>query len=74
MGCEFSGPGKKYGCTQSDGVLSNIDIRKIIKETGAEPFLLEGAMVKELIFDNDQWVAYDDAETIRMKENFARSR
>jgi hypothetical protein len=74
MGCEFSGPGKAYGCTNSDGVLSNVEIRRIIKETGASPFLLEGAMVKELIFDNDQWVAYDDDETIALKEAFARKR
>lgn len=74
MGCTFSGPGKKYGCTQSDGVLSNIDIRKIIKEKGVQPYLLEGPAVKELVFDGDQWVGYDDEETIAMKEAFARKR
>lgn len=74
MGCAFSGPGKKNGCTQSEGVLSNMDIRKIIKDQGTEGELLEGAMVKELIYDNDQWVGYDDEETIALKEAFARKR
>lgn len=74
MGCEFSGPGKAYGCTNAAGILSNIEIRRIINETGEQPFLLEGAMVKELIWDNDQWVAYDDWETIALKEEFARKR
>ncbi|CZT41789.1 uncharacterized protein RSE6_01575 [Rhynchosporium secalis] len=74
MGCGFSGPGDAYGCTNYKGVLSNMEIRKIIKETGAEPFLLEGAMVKELVYNVDQWVAYDDYETIALKERFARKR
>ncbi|KAL2076239.1 hypothetical protein VTL71DRAFT_1182 [Oculimacula yallundae] len=74
MGCGFSGPGRAYGCTNFKGVLSNMEIRKMIKETGAEPFLLEGAMVKELVYDTDQWVAYDDYETIALKERFARKR
>ncbi|KAL3418149.1 class III chitinase [Phlyctema vagabunda] len=74
MGCPFSGPGKPYGCTNAEGVLSNVDIRKIIKEKGVTPELLEGAMVKELVFDNDQWVAYDDEETIALKTAFANKR
>ena len=74
MGCEFSGPGRAYGCTNQKGILSNIEIRRIIKETGATPKLLEEAMVKELVFKDDQWVAYDDDETIALKESFARKR
>ncbi|OBT40677.1 hypothetical protein VE00_08681 [Pseudogymnoascus sp. WSF 3629] len=74
MGCEFSGPGKAYGCTNQEGVLSNIEIRKIIDETGATPYLLEGAVVKELVYNDDQWVGFDDYETIALKESFARKR
>jgi chitinase len=31
------------------------------------------AAVKIAVFDDDQWVAYDDAETLRMKLDFANS-
>jgi len=51
-----------------------MEIRRIIEETGATPYLLEGAMVKELIYNDDQWVGYDDYETIALKEKFARGR
>ncbi len=54
--------------------MSISEIRRIIKETGAKPQLLEGAMVKELVWDNDQWVGYDDDETIALKEAFAKKR
>lgn len=51
-----------------------MEIRRIIEETRATPYLLEGAMVKELIYNDDQWVGYDDYETIALKEKFARGR
>lgn len=73
MGCSFSGPGKATGCTNAEGVISNMEIRKLL-DKGATSILLEGALVKEMVYDNDQWVGYDDWETIALKEQFARSR
>jgi chitinase len=32
------------------------------------------AAVKIAVYDEDQWIAYDDAETLQIKQNFANSR
>lgn len=39
--------------------------------TGAKPTLDRQAAVKQLVFDDDQWVSYDDEETFKMKMEYA---
>ncbi|KAL2880734.1 hypothetical protein SGCOL_003761 [Colletotrichum sp. CLE4] len=72
LGCGFKGPSKPGKCTNNAGVMSLVEIQGLIKEKNLKPRLLEGAMMKELVFD-DQWIGYDDEETVAMKEKFANN-
>ncbi|GKT46329.1 chitinase-3-like protein 2 [Colletotrichum spaethianum] len=72
LGCGFKGPSKPAKCTNNAGVMSLVEIQGLIKEKNITPRLLEGAMMKELVFD-DQWVGYDDEETVAMKKKFANN-
>ncbi len=69
-GCEFTGGGKAGSCTDSVGTLSYPEILEIIKK-GAKATTDTAAAVKQLVWDNDQWVSYDDDETFKMKVDFA---
>lgn len=69
-GCPFESGGKAGPCTASSGILSDIEIRKVIAG-GATVTLDEAAAVKIVTWDSDQWVSYDDAETMKTKIDFA---
>ncbi|KAH3998458.1 hypothetical protein HBI56_205010 [Parastagonospora nodorum] len=77
MGCRFvvgaaGAPGK---CTQFAGVLSNREIRQILKDDNSiKPYFNTTAMVKYFKYAGDSWVGYDDAETFAMKEEYANHR
>jgi chitinase len=73
MGCSFiAGEGGKAGsCTNSSGVLSNREIKKLIKDEGITPYFNETAMVKYFTYGGGSWVGYDDAQTYTLKEAFA---
>ncbi|RVD89613.1 Glycoside hydrolase family 18 [Arthrobotrys flagrans] len=66
LGCTFSGPNKAAPCTNFGGVMSAREIQDVINSKGVKPTLLSGPMIKELKWD-DQWMGYDDDETINMK-------
>jgi chitinase len=72
LGCEFKGPSKPGKCTNAAGVMSLDEVRGLIEEKGLTPRLLQGAMMKELVWD-DQWIGYDDEETVAMKKAFANN-
>lgn len=76
MGCRFIGgsAGAAGSCTAFPGVLSNLEIRRIIKDEGITPYFNTTAMVKYFKYAGDSWVGYDDAETYAMKEAFANDR
>lgn len=69
--CQFSGPGAAGECTAFEGVLSNREIRDMIKENCYQTYLNRTAMVKYMTYDGDSWVGYDNEETLAMKEDFA---
>ena len=71
--CLFKGPSKPAKCTNSDGDMSNLEIRRLVKEKHLTPNFVKEAMVKTLNWD-DQWLGYDDEETIKLKTEFANSR
>lgn len=71
--CQYKGPSNPGKCTNSAGVLSLMEIKEMIKNGEATSRLNKEAAMKELIWD-DQWVAYDDAETIELKKLFANDR
>lgn len=69
--CKFIGPARAGPCTKSPGTLAWFEIRDIIESTKAEPVYDADSMSKILTFDVDQWVAYDDDETLLLRQNFA---
>ncbi|TGO46552.1 hypothetical protein BCON_0318g00020 [Botryotinia convoluta] len=71
-GCRFSSGGNAGRCTNSVGTLSNAEIADRIKENGLTSIHYVDAAVKIITWD-DQWVAYDDAETYQQKVDLARS-
>ncbi|KAH7116576.1 glycoside hydrolase superfamily [Dactylonectria estremocensis] len=70
FGCGFAGPSKPGKCTNSAGVLSLVEIQQMIKSGEAKSRLVKEAAMKELVWE-DQWVGYDDEETVEMKRRFA---
>ncbi|KAK4446124.1 hypothetical protein QBC34DRAFT_497070 [Podospora aff. communis PSN243] len=70
LGCPCKGPSRPAKCTNAAGVMSLDEVQDLIAEKGLEPRLLQGSMMKELVWD-DQWIGYDDEETVAMKKAFA---
>ncbi|EPE30127.1 (Trans)glycosidase [Glarea lozoyensis ATCC 20868] len=70
-GCPYSGPTNAGACTNSPGILSLKEIQDLIKQKNLVPILIPDQMQKEVTFDGNQWIAYDDAETMAMKEIWA---
>ena len=72
-GCPFSSGGKPGPCTATSGILSGIEIREVVA-AGATVTFDQVAAVKIVTWDDDQWVSYDDAETMKLKVEYANSR
>ncbi|KAH7202713.1 glycoside hydrolase superfamily [Fusarium redolens] len=70
LGCSFAGPSRKGECTDSDGVMSLGEIKKMIKNRGVESTYLKDSMMKQIAWD-DQWIGYDDEETFADKKAWA---
>ncbi|KAL8935604.1 MAG: hypothetical protein Q9216_005340 [Gyalolechia sp. 2 TL-2023] len=69
-GCNFKGPSKPGRCTNSAGLLSSVEINDLIKQKNLQPETLPDTMSKQIVWD-DQWVGYDDEETLAAKTNWA---
>ncbi|KAJ8611839.1 hypothetical protein MRB53_037752 [Persea americana] len=72
-GCPFSGVGNPGPCTQTSGILSDAEIDQIITNHSLTPTLNAEAVVKCMSWDYNQWVSYDDDETIGLKKAYASS-
>lgn len=72
--CTFAEGGKPGECTNSAGTLTNAEINRIIAKGGVTKGFDQQAAVRWLTWDLDQWVSYDDGETIQMKVNHANKR
>jgi chitinase len=76
-GCPFvdgtgAAPGK---CTGTAGVLSAAEINNIINTTADVTVTMdETAAVMIATWGGDQWVSFDNTETLQMKVNYANSR
>lgn len=73
-GCGFSSGGNPGQCTQNSGTLSYPEIQSIIAAGGATVTLDQAAAVKQVVWDTNQWVSYDDAQTFQMKQQYANSK
>lgn len=67
-GCAFSSGAKPGNCTKTSGVLSNAEIQRIIDAKNLKPTLDKNAGVKWITWDSDQWVSYDDADTLKVSQ------
>ena len=72
-GCPFSSGGSPGPCTDSAGTLSFAEIEKIVA-TGAKVTLDEAAAVKQVVWNTNQWVSYDDSDTFKMKIDYANQK
>lgn len=70
-GCEFSGPGAEGRCSGTAGILSYREITDILVNTGATAHLDRDAAVKYLVYDNNNWVSFDDETTFKIKIDYA---
>ncbi len=70
-GCHFEKGGTPGPCTATEGVLSYDEISAIRKEFNLNPVYDKTAGVKYMHYNRDQWLSYDDEETIKDKVNFA---
>jgi len=70
--CTYVSASRKGKCSNEAGILLNSEIDDIVKERGLTPVLWEKETVKVVHWD-DQWLSYDDAETLKMKADYARS-
>lgn len=71
IGCPYTGPNNAGNCTATAGLLGLWEIENLIEEQGLTPNLLSDEMVKDIVFDGNQWVGYDDSDTFAMKKAWA---
>ena len=72
-GCPFSDGAKGGACTGTEGVLSAYEIVKIIEADATVSFdPLAGIKIATL--DRNQWVSWDDVETLKIKQDYANRR
>jgi chitinase len=73
VGCAFTGAGTAGSCTQAAGMLAYSEIQSIITQYGITPVFDTKAAVKSFSYASNQWVNYDDADTLKLKLNYANS-
>lgn len=75
-GCPFkNSTGANAGaCTDTAGVLSYAEIADILDRPGTTSTLDVEAAVMIANWDGDQWVSYDNADTLRTKVEYANRR
>lgn len=71
-GCVFTSGASGGQCTQSVGTLSYAEIQRIIAQ-GATVTKDDNAAVKMVVYNTNQWVSYDDEETLKMKVDYANA-
>jgi len=68
--CPFSGPSNAGPCTNQVGVMSLLEIEEVITAQGLTPTFLPDALMMQITW-GDQWIGYDDADTIAFKKSWA---
>lgn len=72
-GCPFSAGGNPGPCSASAGTLMFSEIEDIIAG-GATVTLDQDAAVEIVTWDTNQWVSYDNQETLKLKLDYANSK
>ncbi|KAJ6133076.1 hypothetical protein N7471_008291, partial [Penicillium samsonianum] len=71
-GCTYLSGGNAGQCSETIGFLLNSEIQTIIDDNNLTPKFYEEDAVKAVSF-GDQWVSYDDADTFKIRGDFAKS-
>ncbi|MCJ1270850.1 hypothetical protein MMC22_010747 [Lobaria immixta] len=69
-GCGFSSGANPGPCSANSGTLMFSEIQNVIA-AGGKVTLDSKAAVKQVVWDTNQWVSYDDGDTFKMKIDFA---
>ncbi|KAL2752063.1 glycoside hydrolase family 18 protein [Sodiomyces alcalophilus JCM 7366] len=72
-GCLFLGGADPGPCTDNSGTLAYFEIMDIIDKYELTPYWDEKDAVKYITWAGDQWVSYDDHDTIQQKIDFANA-
>lgn len=74
--CLWTKGSKPAPCSAEEGIMSLTEIQEVISRNGLIPTALDSghgkSMMKQITWD-DQWIGYDDDETIKMKTDYASS-
>ncbi|GKT97446.1 hypothetical protein Ct61P_15296 [Colletotrichum tofieldiae] len=60
-------------CTKNSGTLAYREIVDVIEQHKLKPYYDEEHQVKYIVWNQNQWISYDDEETIAAKIEFANS-
>ncbi|KAK7968736.1 glycoside hydrolase family 18 protein [Apiospora saccharicola] len=69
-GCPFTEGGRAGACTGESGILSFQEISDLV-DKNIKPVRDDKAGAMYVAFDQDQWVSYDNVQTIKEKVDFA---
>ncbi|KAK8036498.1 hypothetical protein PG991_001635 [Apiospora marii] len=69
-GCPFTSGGRAGACTGESGILSFQEISELV-DKNIKPVRDDKAAAMYVAFDQDQWVSYDNVQTIKEKVDFA---
>ncbi|CAI7636880.1 unnamed protein product [Penicillium crustosum] len=72
-GCAFAGAANKGSCTDNAGTLAYFEIQDIIRDQKPKIIHDKEAAVNYIVFDDDQWVSFDNNETFKQKVDWADS-
>ncbi|KAG6039144.1 hypothetical protein E4U41_003160 [Claviceps citrina] len=71
-GCPFSGGAKPGVCTKTSGYLAYYEVQDILKKNSNIKVIHDKeAAVKYFTFDTNQWISYDDRDTLKQKVDWA---
>ncbi|KAJ9297889.1 CAZyme family GH18 [Paecilomyces variotii] len=79
-GCPFdksaygSGGGAPGQCTQTSGILSDYEINRILEDYEPAIKYDETAGVNWITWNDNQWVSFDNAKTLKQKADFANGK
>ena len=66
-GCNFKAGVSPGSCTKKSLTLSYKEITEIIDQKKLKPVYDKKSAVKYVVWDQDQWVSYDEEETFKQK-------
>ncbi|PLN83775.1 glycosyl hydrolases family 18-domain-containing protein [Aspergillus taichungensis] len=73
-GCIYKGGGKKGACTDTEGILAYSEIVDIIAKDDLTPVYDKEFAIKYIVWNDNQWISYDDQQTFQQKIKFANKK